>query len=226
LSASGRVIIVNFKTYLESSGARAVALARICESVADETGVAIVIAPPMPDLASVVAAVTIPVFSQHADDLKPGNTTGHVALENVLASGARGTLLNHSERRLRISDISSLIEKAKRDGLSTVVCTNDLRVTRACAVLEPDFVAIEPPELIGGDVSVTTANPEIVGESVRVAKNAFPGVKVLCGAGVKTGEDAAKAIELGTNGVLLASGVVKASDPKRVLLDLAAGVQR
>ncbi|MCJ7488664.1 MAG: triose-phosphate isomerase, partial [Thermoplasmata archaeon] len=79
---------------------------------------------------------------------------------------------------------------------------------------------------IGGDMSVTTANPEIVSESVRVAKKAFPGVKVLCGAGVKTGEDAAKAIELGTNGVLLASGVVKASDPKRVLLDLAAGVQR
>ncbi len=226
MSASERVVIVNFKTYLESSGARAVVLARICESVADETGVTIVVAPPMPDLASVIAAVTIPVFSQHADDLKPGSTTGHVALENILASGAKGTLLNHSERRLRISDISSLVGNAKRNGLSTVVCTNDLPVTRACAGLEPDFVAIEPPELIGGDMSVTTANPEIVSESVRVAKKAFPGVKVLCGAGVKTGEDAAKAIELGTNGVLLASGVVKASDPKRVLLDLAAGVQR
>ncbi len=226
MSASETVIIVNFKTYLESSGAKAVALARICESVSDETGMAIVVAPPMPDLASVVAAVTIPVFSQHADDLKPGSTTGHVALENILASGAKGTLLNHSERRLRISEISSLVGKAKRDGLSTVVCTNDLQVTRACAALEPDFVAIEPPELIGGEVSVTTANPEIVGESVRVAKAAFPGVKVLCGAGVKTGEDASKAIELGTNGVLLASGVVKASDPKRVLLDLAVGIQR
>lgn len=226
MSALETVIIVNFKTYLESSGAKAVALARICESVSDETGMAIVVAPPMPDLASVVAAVTIPVFSQHADDLKPGSTTGHVALENILASGAKGTLLNHSERRLRISEISSLVGKAKRDGLSTVVCTNDLQVTRACAALEPDFVAIEPPELIGGEVSVTTANPEIVGESVRVAKAAFPGVKVLCGAGVKTGEDASKAIELGTNGVLLASGVVKASDPKRVLLDLAVGIQR
>lgn len=226
MSASEIVIIVNFKTYLESSGAKAIALARTCESVADETGVAIVVAPPMPDIASVAAAVTIPVFSQHADDLKPGSTTGHVALESILASGAKGTLLNHSERRLRISEISSLVGKAKRDGLSTVVCTNDLRVTRACAALEPDFVAIEPPELIGGDVSVTAANPEIVGESVRVAKKAFPGVKVLCGAGVKTGEDVAKAIELGTNGVLLASGVVKASDPKRVLLDLAAGAQR
>ncbi len=226
MNASEGVIIVNFKTYVESSGAKAIALARTCESVADETGVTVIVAPPMPDLAAVVAAVTIPVFSQHTDDIKPGSTTGHVSLENVLASGAKGTLLNHSERRLRISEISSLVQKAKRDGLSTVVCTNDLPVTRACAALEPDFVAIEPPELIGGDVSVTTASPEIVGESVRVAKKAFPGVRVLCGAGVKTGEDAAKAIELGTNGVLLASGVVKASDPERVLLDLAAGVQR
>lgn len=226
MDASERVIVVNFKTYPESSGAKAIALARVCESVADETGVTIVVAPPMPDLAAVVAAVTIPVFSQHADDLKPGSTTGHVSLENIVASGAKGTLLNHSERRLRISEISSLVGKARRDGLSTVVCTNNLSVTRACASVEPDFVAIEPPELIGGDVSVTAANPEIVGESVRVAKKVSPGVKVLCGAGVKTGEDVAKAIELGTNGVLLASGVVKASDPKRVLLDLAAGVQR
>lgn len=224
--ASERVIVVNFKTYLESSGAKAVALARACESVSDETGVAIVVAPPMPDLASVVNATTIPVFSQHVDDVKPGSNTGHVSLENILASGAKGTLLNHSERRLRISEISALVAKARRNGLSTVVCTNDLAVTRACAALEPDFVAIEPPELIGGDISVTTANPDIVGESVRVARKAFPGAKVLCGAGVKTGEDAAKAIELGTSGVLLASGVVKASDPRRVLLDLAVGIQR
>lgn len=225
MAESERVIVVNFKTYPESSGPGAIALAKACESVADETGVAVVVAPPMPDLASVAGSVTIPVFSQHVDDIGAGSTTGHVAIENVLASGARGTLLNHSERRLRISEIAAVIGRAKSAHLSTIVCTNDLAVTRACAALEPDFVAIEPPELIGGDVSVTSANPKIVAESVQVARRVFPGVKVLCGAGVKNGADVAKAIELGTNGVLLASGVVKASDPKRVLLDLASGIQ-
>ena len=224
--ASERIIAVNFKTYLESSGPKAVTLAKACERVADETGATVIVAPPMPDLASVAEAVAIPVFSQHVDDVGPGSTTGHVALENVLASGARGTLLNHSERRLRVSEISSTVGRCKQAGLSTIVCTNDLAVTRACAALEPDFVAIEPPELIGGDISVTNANPEIVAESVRVAKKAFPGIRVLCGAGVKTGEDVAKAIELGTNGVLLASGVVKAKDPREVLADLAAGLMK
>ena len=220
-----RVIVVNFKTYPESSGPRSLALAKACENVADETGVSVMVAPPMPDLALVAGSVGIPVFSQHVDDVKAGSTTGHVAIENVLSSGARGTLLNHSERRIRVSEIAAIVAGAKGAGLSTIVCTNDLAVTRACAALGPDYVAIEPPELIGGDVSVTSANPDIVAQSVRVAKEVSPSVKVLCGAGVKTGADVAKAIELGTNGVLLASGVVKASDPGRALLDLASGMR-
>lgn len=225
MAESERVIVVNFKTYPESSGPKALALAKACESVADETGVAVIVAPPMPDLALVAGSVSIPVFSQHVDDAKAGSTTGHVTVENVLSSGAKGTLLNHSERRIRVSEIASIVAKARSDHLSTIVCTNDLAVTRACASLGPDFVAIEPPELIGGDVSVTNANPAIVAESVRVAREVSPSVRVLCGAGVKTGADVAKAIELGTNGVLLASGVVKASDPRRALLDLASGMR-
>ncbi|MCJ7607248.1 MAG: triose-phosphate isomerase, partial [Thermoplasmata archaeon] len=71
------VVIVNFKTYPEACGERAMVLARICESVAQETGASIVIAPPMPDLSSLAAGLDIPVFSQHADDVKAGSTTGH-----------------------------------------------------------------------------------------------------------------------------------------------------
>jgi len=49
-------------------------------------------------------------------------------------------------------------------------------------------------------------------------------VKVLCGAGVKNGKDVSKALELGSEGVLLASGVVKATDKKSVIQDLASGI--
>ena len=220
------IIVVNFKTYPEASGTRSVALSRVCESVSEETGVAIAVAPPMTDLAVVVESVGIPVLSQHIDDVKAGSTTGHAPLESVVASGAVGTLLNHSERRLRIADIESLVGRCRNAGLSTIVCTNDIGVTKACSALEPDFVAIEPPELIGGDISVTSANPAIVKDSVGVARQICSGIGVLCGAGVKNGEDVAKAVELGTDGVLLASGVVKASDPRKVLLDLADGLRR
>jgi len=224
LSLKKPAIVINFKTYPEASGGEAVALAKLCESVASETGASIVVAPPMPDLALVASSVDIPVFSQHADDVKPGGTTGHVALENIRASGASGTLLNHSERRIRIAEIHDLIDRSRNMGLHTIVCTNNIGVSRACAAMHPDFVAIEPPELIGGDISVTTANPEIVGDTVAAIRGIGGDVGVLCGAGVKTRVDVAKALELGTDGVLLASGVTKAKDKRSVLLDLVSGL--
>ncbi|UCE91822.1 MAG: triose-phosphate isomerase [Methanobacteriota archaeon] len=226
MESNDAVIAVNFKTYAEAVGPRSVALAKTCEAVAKETGFTIIAAPPLPDLASVAASVSIPVYSQHVDDVRQGSTTGHVTPENVAASGASGTLINHSERRMTIAHIESLVGRCRALGLSTIVCTNNIGVTRACAAFQPDFVAIEPPELIGGDVSVTTANPGIVSDSVGAAKAVSPGVRVLCGAGVKNGADVEKAVELGTDGVLLASGVVKATDPAKVLADLVSGLRR
>ena len=84
------------------------------------------------------------------------------------------------------------------------------------------MVAVEPPELIGGDVSVTSVDPRIVSDTVEVVNSINPEVTTLCGAGVKNGMDVAKAIELGTSGVLLASGVTKAQDPESVLRDLVS----
>jgi triosephosphate isomerase len=219
------VIAVNFKTYVEASGPQALALARVCAEVASESGASIVIAPPMMDLALVASSVDIPVFAQHLDSVPSGSTTGHVTAENAKASGAKGTLINHSERRIKIAEIHELIDRSRANGLASIVCTNNLAVSRACAAMEPDFVAIEPPELIGGDVSVTTANPKIVADTVEAIRGISSRVGVLCGAGVKNGRDVAKAIELGTDGVLLASGVVKAKDRKAVLLDLVSGLK-
>lgn len=219
-------IVVNFKTYPEASGPNALVIAKLCAEVAFETGASIVIAPPAMDLAIVAASVRIPVYAQHLDSVPSGSTTGHVTVENAKASGAAGTLINHSERRLKIAEIHELIDRCRTARLSTIVCTNNLAVSKACAAMEPDFVAIEPPELIGGDISVTTANPKIVSDTVRSIKQISKDVAVLCGAGVKNGGDVAKALELGTDGVLLASGVVKAQDKRAVLLDLVSGLRR
>ncbi len=218
-------VVVNFKTYPEASGKGALEIARVCEQVASETGASIVIAPPMMDLALVASSVKIPVMAQHLDSVPSGATTGHVTVENAKASGAVGTLINHSERRLKIAEIHELIDRSRSAGLASIVCTNNIAVSRACAAMEPDFVAIEPPELIGGDVSVTTANPKIVSDTVQSIRAISMSVGVLCGAGVKNGRDVAKALELGTNGVLLASGVVKAKDKRAVLLDLVSGLR-
>lgn len=220
-----RAIVVNFKTYPEASGPAALSLAKLCEQVSEETGAHIIVAPPMLDLAMVAASVKIPVFAQHLDSVPSGSTTGHITVENAKASGAKGTLVNHSERRVKVAEIHEIIDRSRGASLATIVCTNNLAVSKACAAMEPDYVAIEPPELIGGDISVTTANPKIVSDTVESIRAISGQAGVLCGAGVKNGRDVAKAIELGTDGVLLASGVVKAKDKRAVLLDLASGLR-
>jgi triosephosphate isomerase len=131
--------------------------------------------------------------------------------------------VNHSENRLRLADIEHVVERLSGCELDSVVCTNNATVSRAAAAVHPTFVAVEPPELIGGDISVTTADPEIVSYSVELVKSVAPDVRVLCGAGVKNGDDVRKALELGTEGVLLASGVALADDVRAIALDLASG---
>jgi len=113
---------------------------------------------------------------------------------------------------------------AKELGLDQIICSNNIATSKAIAAFSPDFIAVEPPELIGGDISVTTADPGIVSGSVDVVQNIDRNIKVLCGAGVKNGRDVAKSIELGADGVLLASGVVKAQDKEKVIRDLVSGL--
>lgn len=218
------LIVVNFKAYREGLGREGLKLAQLCEKMSWDTGQAIAIAPPMTELALMCQQVKIPVLAQHCNNLPAGNFTGWVPVEAVRTSGATGSILNHSERRLELSDLGALIERCETFGLETVVCADNLPVARACAALGPTFVAIEPPELIGGDVSVTTAEPEVVSGTLKAIRKIDPEVKVLCGAGVKTGEDVHLALKLGTQGVLVSSGVVRAKKPAEALEDLLSGL--
>jgi triosephosphate isomerase len=223
-------IVVNFKTYEEATGGRALELALACDEVAKKTKANIVVAVQATDIMAIAAKVSIPVFAQHIDPVKYGSATGWILPEAVLAAGAAGTLINHSERKLSIEEIKLRVNKAREVGLTTIVCSGmktseeTIRETKAIALLGPDYIAAEPPELIGGDVSVTT-RPELITAVVEAVKATNPNVGVLTGAGVKTGEHVRDAIKLGTKGVLLASGVTKAKDPKAALMDLAKGVK-
>jgi triosephosphate isomerase len=214
------LIVLNFKTYAQSMGEKAVLMARYCEEVSQESGIEIIACPQTPDIFRVAMAVKMPLFAQHIDGAEAGGFTGHINADCVRLAGAVGTLINHSERRILLSEIDSVILSAKKAGLRTIVCTNNIAVTSAAAALDPDFVAIEPPELIGSGIPVSKANPDIVSGSVSAVKRINPKVRVLCGAGISTGDDVAAAVELGTDGVLLASGVIKAKDPKAALFDL------
>jgi len=219
-----KYVIINCKTYREATGDDAFKLAKICDDVAKETDVEIIICPQFTDIYRIAKNVDIPVYAQHVDPVDYGSNTGHVLPESVKAAGSAGSLINHSERRLRLADIEACIEKLKSLGMISVVCTNNINVTKAASALGPDFVAIEPPELIGTGIPVSKAQPEIITGSVDAVNKVNPDVKVLTGAGITTGDDVKKAIELGTCGVLLASGVIKAKNPKDVLMDLVKDI--
>lgn len=216
------IIIVNLKTYEQGYGKNALKLARALEDCGRDK---IALAASPLDLSMLVKNTNLPILAQHIDPIKFGSNTGFILPEGVKETGAVGTLLNHSEHRLKLADIEACVRRAREVGLITVLCTNNIETSKAGGALEPDFIAVEPPELIGGDISVSKAQPEIIKGSVVAVKKVAPNVKVLCGAGVKNGEDVRIALELGAEGVLLASGVVKAKEPKEVMKDLLSGIK-
>ncbi len=217
-------IVLNVKTYLEATGTQAVELARLMSKISEETDVSMAIAVQACDITRCVRESRIPVYAQHIDPIKPGSSTGWTLPEAVKSAGAIGTLINHSEHRLLLADIDTCVTRTKDLGLDSLVCTNNVATSKGAATFSPSMIAVEPPELIGGDVSVTTADPAIVSTTVQAVKSINKTVKILCGAGVKNGKDVMKAIELGADGVLLASGVVKAKNKEEVLRDLTTGI--
>jgi len=218
------IVILNFKTYLESTGENALKLAQSSQSVAEETGVNMMVAPQYGDIYRISQEVDIPVLAQHIDPIDAGGHTGSILPECVKEAGAVGTLINHSEQRMQLFNIDAVVKKAFSLGMSSVVCTNNIETSTAAATLNPDFVAIEPPELIGSGIPVSQAEPEIVEKTVEMIHQINPKVRVLCGAGISTGDDLKAAIDLGSEGVLLASGIILADDPKKALLDLVSKI--
>lgn len=226
------VLIINAKTYEQATGANAVALAKAAKAVADDLNVNIMLALQAPDLYRVSQVVSLPLLSQHLDPITYGANTGYLLPEAIKAAGACGTLLNHSEHRMRIDLLANAIKRAKESGLLTVVCANDIEQGIAVAQFCPDFIAIEPPELIGGKISVSTAKPELIRESVEKINAMIVGGsihhynRVIVGAGVKNSEDVRTALELGAVGVLVASGVTLATDQKKAIYELALGMKK
>ena len=215
------VIIVNFKAYVESTGKRAVELAKEAEKASKETGVNVVVAPQFSDLSRVAEAVDIPVLAQHIDPIGPGAFTGHVQVDAVKDAGVVGTLINHSERQLKLADIDAIVKLTREKNLVSCVCTNNPAVSAAVAYLHPDIISIEPPELIGTGIAVSKAQPEAVTNTIQLVRKVNDHAVILCGAGISHGEDVSVALKLGTQGVLVASGIVKAKSPYTVLREFA-----
>ncbi len=216
------IIIVNFKAYREATGSRALELAKIHDSVAKKTGAKIMIAVQNADVYRVSNTVSIHVLAQHADPVEFGAHTGSDLPEDLRFNGAWGVLINHSEDRTQSPGIEKTIKRCRQAGLKTVACAENITKAFEIAKMKPDYLAFEDPELIGSGRSISMLEPESVRKFADMVKKANKNRKrktaPLCGAGISTRQDVVRAMELGVDGILVASAIVKARNPEKVLL--------
>lgn len=206
------LLIINFKTYREATGKNAEILAKKLESVSE--GSKVILAVQNADIYRIGRSTKLKIFAQHIDAEEFGAHTGKDIAEALKENGACGTLINHSEDRAELETIRKCVERCRASKLISVVCADTPELAEKAACFNPDYIAIEPPELIGSNISVSKAKPEVVTATIEKVRKINPSIHVLCGAGITSGEDVAKAVELGCKGVLVASGIVKAAKPE------------
>jgi triosephosphate isomerase (TIM) len=220
------ILILNFKNYLEVAGRASIELAKAAQQVSKSLDgrIKIVACPPQPALSLVKENVDIPVFAQHVDDAKEGSTTGYFIPEIAKSFGAQGSLINHSEHRIdRSQTIQNLVDNLRKLQMVSVVCARSAAEVADIARFKPDYIAIEPPELIGSGKAVSKENPAIVTDSIESAAKVSQEVRVICGAGITDAADVRSALKLGAKGILVASGVIKATSWVDKISELASG---
>jgi len=206
-----RPLIINLKNYLEIGGNESIKFARKATGARKKYDVDIIIAPPLSSLLAVSNITKLPVVSQHVDDESVGPTTGFIVPEIIKSCGAVGSLINHSEHKIDLLTIKNLVKRLRGLDLISIVCAADIGEVNNISGLSPHYIAIEPPELIGNGIAVSRANPSIISNSVKAVRSNSPTTRVLCGAGIINKSDVTQALDLGADGILVASGIIKSS---------------
>mgnify|MGYP001199784293 FL=1 len=210
------MFIINCKNYEEIAGDKIIEFVKIAERISKKYKIKIAVAPPQ-HLIGLVANSSIPILAQHVDNSKVGSTTGFMIPELLKKSKVSGSLINHSEHRISSDEISKLVLKLRELKMISVVCVKDVAEAKKYAKLNPDYIAIEPPELIGSGKAVSKEKPELITKSADAVNSAKNKTKLLCGAGIVSGQDVTKALELGSKGILVASGIIKAKNWTKVI---------
>jgi triosephosphate isomerase len=210
------MFIINCKNYDEVAGEKIIKLAKLSERISKKYKIPIAIAPPH-HLIPLITKFRIAILTQHLDDKKVGSTTGFMVPEIVKKSKIDGSIINHSEHRITEKEIKSLVKRLKKLKLKTVLCVKNVSEAKRYAKLNPTYIAIEPPELIGTGRAISTERPQLITNAVDAVRSAKNSTKLLCGAGIVSGDDVAHAKELGSKGILVASGIVKAKNWEKII---------
>ena len=214
------MFVINCKNYEEISGDKIIKFIKIAEQVSKKYKIKIAISPPQ-HLIGLVTNSSIPIIAQHIDDSKIGSTTGFIIPELLKKSKVKGSLINHSEHRISNKEIEKLVLKLEELNMISIVCVKDIAEVKKYVKLNPNFIAIEPPELIGSGKAISKEKPDLIVKAANIVNNSKNKTKLLCGAGIVSGEDVAKAIELGSKGILVASGIIKSKDWNKIISEFA-----
>ena len=222
--AGSKMFIINCKNYDEIAGEKIIKIAKTAEKLSKKYKVPIAIAPPH-NLIPLITKFKITVLAQHLDDKKIGSTTGFMVPEIVKKSKIDGSIINHSEHRISEKEIKSLVKRLQNLRLKTVLCVKNVNEAKKYVKLNPTFIAIEPPELIGTGRAISKERPALITNAVQVVKSGKNSTKLLCGAGIVSGEDVSRARELGSKGILVASGIVKAKNWEKIISEFCKGLK-
>jgi triosephosphate isomerase len=214
------MFVINCKNYEEISGDKIIQFVKTAQKISKRHKIKIAIAPPQ-HLIGLVSKSGIPILAQHIDVSKVGSTTGFIVPELLKKSKVAGSIINHSEHRISSKEISLLVAKLKELKMISILCVKDVAETKKYSKLNPDYIAIEPPELIGSGKAVSKEKPELITKAVKAVDSAKNNTKLLCGAGIVSGEDVSAAIGLGSKGILVASGIIKAKNWSKIIEEFA-----
>ena len=210
------MFIINCKNYEEIAGDKIVKFVKTVEEISKKYKIKIAVAPPQ-HLIGLVTSSSIPILAQHVDNAKIGSTTGFIIPELLKKSKVSGSLINHSEHRISSGDIAHLVLKLHELKMISIVCVKDVAEVKKYVILNPDYIAIEPPELIGSGKAISNERPELITKAVDIIKTGKNKTKLLCGAGIVSGNDVTRALELGSKGILVASGIIKAKNWSEII---------
>ena len=211
-----KFFIFNPKSYLY--GKELEELAKVADEVAQRVDFDIYVTAPYADLYHINEVTqNVIVTAQHLDGIQPGRGMGAVLPHSLKEAGARAVFLNHAEHPLTLAQLVAAIKVAKEQGMVTIVCADSVEEAKAIATLGVDILLCEPTELIGtGQVS----DQSYVLDTIKEIKSIDPDVLIMQAAGISSAIDVYNVISLGADGTGCTSGIVKADDPKQMLVDM------
>lgn len=214
------MILVNFKLYKETFGNKALELAKVCKEVMEKTKIEIIPVVSSLDAYRISKELEMKVYLQNIDEYFEGAKTGYISPLQAKELGVAGSLLNHSEHKIKAGIIKKILKNCPKD-FDLVICLQTKgQAERWAKNIKPTMIAYEPSYLIGSkDKSVSTEKPEIIEDMVKK----FKSIPILAGAGVKDKNDVKIALKMGAKGILVASSVIKSTNPKESLLELTEG---